>query len=313
MATLIVDLHCMCLFVPDESTGSVHVLMPAMHGPGEHAHDDHHAPAPPAPGPEDGDKHEHEHPGGPVAKEGEGGNATGGGPAASDANGKAPEKHVVRMLHRSFTAQPQGRPMEGWGLIVDDGRGPARLEVAPAAPGVAKTEVPDLTAICKKVVDPALVSSLHPQGVVSRVTFRAGEVSEVRSNGFEWTLDNQKDRVLAHAVTWVIHNVPDQLTWVRLNGPAGPPPILSLRELAPEANDVYRIAIHHETERTLPGAKGPGLAADDIQHHFAAFYAALGMAPPSATNPQEAHLLPVLEGKGGGSILCRSAQARMTL
>lgn len=261
MATLILDFHCMCLFVPDPETGSVHVVMPPMHG---------------------GHPHEHE---------------TG----APD-----PDKHVVRMLHPSF-GQRKGRPMEGWALILDDGSGPAALDLSiPSEP-----EIPDLSELSGRSVAPSLVYGLKPQGVVSRVTLRAGRLDDTDSEGFEWTLGGIENRVLANRVTWRIPNVPDQLTWVRI-GAAGPPPIVSLRELTPVEADTYRIAIHHETESTLPHEDGTGLDPAVARRHFAAFYAALGMTPPQEGTPEGDKLLPRLEGGGSASVMCRSAQASLS-
>lgn len=269
MATLIVHLHCMCLFVPDPGTGSVHVLMPGMHGPG---HD-----------------HGHDH-----------------GLGAA----RVPEKHVVRMLHRTFTDHPQGRPMEGWSLVLG-GRGPAGLELNP--PDVVGAELPDLTALTQKTVDPSLLTSTAPDGVVSRVTFRAGSVTDRESNPFTWTLGGRKGLVLANVVTWAIPNIGDELEWVPIGTPTSRPPILSLRELAPEAGDVYRISIHHETERTLPGSGGGRLSVNEMKVHFATFYRLLGMAPPSRRSKEGKFLLPDREGHGGGGVMCMSAMAHLTL
>lgn len=326
MPTLIVDLHCMCLFVPDPETGSMHVLMPdTPEHSGDHPdHSDH-----PDHGDGGGEEDAHDD-ASPDASRGEaapldapGRSATGhpvgsdGGPDVDpdcvdlhpDHTHAHPEPHVVRMLHRSFAGQPTGRPMEGWALVLDNGRGPARLDVAVPGSTPADGEVPDLTTICGQPVKPELLTSLRPKGILSRITFRAGEVNEIRPK-FEWCLGG-KVRFLAHTVTWVIPNVPDQLTWIRLNA-TRPPPILSLRELAPEANDVFRISIHHETERTLPHGNGETLTPKEVRQHFALYYPPLGVPLPDENNPDERFLLPFLQGHGAGSVLCRTAQARLT-
>jgi hypothetical protein len=321
MPTLIVELHCMCLFVPDPETGSMHVLMPA---PPEHAADDGSGGSDENDGRDDAAHRSRgkEAPGRTTQDRSDNSTDDSGGDSDDDSNGDSngdsdhdsvdhgPEPHVVRMLHRSFTGQPKGRPMEGWALVVDNGRGSARLDVAVPGTTVADGEVPDLTTICGHPVNAALLTSLRPKGILSRITFRAGEVSEIRSK-FEWDLGD-KVRVLSHEVTWVIHNVPDQLTWVRLNA-TQPPPILSLRELAPEANDVFRISIHHETERTLPPGNGETLKPQEVRQHFAAFYPALGVHPPDENNPSEKRLLPFLRDEGAGTVLCKTALGRLTV
>lgn len=265
MATLIVDLHCMCLFVPDKDTNSVHVLMPAMHGPG-HAHH------------------------------------TGAG--------QVPEKHVARMLHRSFLGQQQGISMEGWSLVLD---GPgASLQLNPSP--LLGAGLPDLTDITGKVVPGTLVSSPDP-AVISRVTFRGGAAIERYSDTFRWDIGGSTNRFLANRVTWVIPNVPDQLQWTSL-GATGNPPIAALSQLDPEAGDLYRISIHHETERTLPGGPGPLLDDTEMRQHFAAFYGLLGITPlPDEADPQYKRWFPKRRGGrgGGGGVMCRSAMARLTV
>lgn len=252
MPTLIVDFHCMCLFVPDATNNAMHVLMPSM--PGHHA-------------------------------------------------------HVVRMVHRSFTGQPEGRPMEGWSLDLT-GQGPVDLDLNPA--GMSGPELPDLTKITGNTVDPALVSSTTPAGVVSRVTFRAGRAGERGTDPFRWRLGGVSDRILANTATWVIPGVADDLNWVSL-GATVTEPILRLSQVWPEADNVYRIGIHHETPQTLPGGGGPLLAVGDMRKHFAHFYELLGMAPPSWANLADRPLLPNKQGGGGGGgVMCKKAMAQLT-
>jgi hypothetical protein len=254
MATLIVDFHCMCLFVPDAANNAMHVLMPSMQG-----HD----------------------------------------------------PHVVRMRHRSFAGQPDGRPMEGWSLDVA-GAGATDLDLNTAS--TSAPEIPDLTTISGKTVDQASVSSMTPAGVVSRVTFRAGRAGERDTDQFLWRLGGISNRILANTASWVIPGVPDELKWDSL-GATVPKPILRLSELSPEADDLFRISIHHETPGTLPGRNGALLTASQLRHHFAVFYGLLGMTPlPSPSIAQDRPLLPIRQtGGGGGGVKCKNAMARLTL
>jgi hypothetical protein len=319
MATLIVELHCMCLFVPEEATGSMHVLMPEMHGHAGHPGPGTPSGGEPAPGESSPQEHPHHHaethhagPGdGPGAVPEE--SAGGGAPAA-------PEKHVVRMLHRSFTGQPQGRPMEGWALILDDGRGQARLDLLPPGKNPEDGSVVDVSALSGEIVDPLLLASLLPRGITSRVTFRAGGCVALEAD-MRWAIGGGEPRRLAREVIWKIENVPDQLTWVRL-GATLPPPILSLRELEAEENGEYRIAIHHETERTLPHGTEVSLTPAEVRQHFTAFYTALGKDVVGGKNPSTEGsnpLLPYTEdevqgeanGEGGGGVMCLTAAARI--
>jgi len=285
MPTLIVDLHCMCLFVPDKDMKSVHVLMPAMHGPG-HAHHGH------------------------AGSTGKTDRDSSGRASAGKATAHVPEKHVVRMLHRSFTKQPQGRPMEGWSLVLRGGA-PANLDLN--APLHAEAVLPDLTPIARRRVPGSLVYSSAPKGVISRVTFEGGAVIARHPDPLQWDLGGLTNRVLANQVSWVIPNVPEKLEWDRL-GAIGDPPIESLRQIDAEAHDLYRIGIHHETEKTLPGGGGGPLSIKEMREHFAAYYGLLGVNPlPAETDPKKKKWFPEDQsGGGGGGVKCISAMAQLS-
>jgi hypothetical protein len=289
MPTLIVDFHCMCLWVPDPQNGLAHVLMPAMYGP-RHAH---HGKGKHGSAGQDGTGHP------------SGAHGSAGGGAA-----RVAEKHVVRMRHRSFN-EPQGlRPMEGWALVLDGGA-PANLELSSSP--LSEAVLPDLTTIANKAVSGSLVSGRNPDGVISRVTFRGGAATMHHPDPVQWDLGGLTNRILANRVTWVIPNVKEELHWDRLDA-TGDPPLASLGQIEAEARDLYRISIHHETERTLPGGGGL-LSVEDMREHFAAYYGLLGVDPlPAPTDAKFKDWFPEdVDGGGGGGVQCISATARLTL
>lgn len=303
MATLVVDLHCMCLFVPGEKF--VHVLMPDMSGGRHGGHDAHHGEQGHQTAEENRARHEHGGTPGYAAEESEAGRGSPGG----NGTRMPPDKHVVSMWYRSAAGTWEEKSMERWELILN-GQGPANLRLNDGTP--LEPELPDLTIVSEgRVVDSSLITSTCPKGVISRVTLQAGAVSQRHSDPYKWKLGGKKDRNLANAITWVIPDAPDELTWVSL-GATGSTLPQSLRELKPEANDLYRISIRHETPRTTGDEQG--LTADEIKHHFAAYYGLLGMDPlPHPGDPRYDHYFPKINDGRSGSVLCRSSMARLTV
>jgi hypothetical protein len=191
--------------------------------------------------------------------------------------------HEVRIRHRSFTKnedeKKEGRLMEGLELVLR-GRGAADTALTPSQPSDPQGELPDLSKIAgSKPVDPVLLTSLNPSGVVSRVTLLSGKVGEIRAHGKTWHLGG-KDRVLAFQVTWTIDDVHEELEWHPLHDSGATVPLASLRDLTPEDGTYdYRIEIHHVLKGTL--ITPSTLTAEQVRHHFEAFYTPLDVANPT--------------------------------
>lgn len=217
------------------------------------------------------------------------------------------EQHVVRMLHPSFVGQPEGRPMEGWALVLDDERSPANTSLS--VPGF--TPLPNLTTLSGGARVPRLLTTdLHPQGITARVTFRSGRVTATKDDPVGWTFDGKQPEVrLPHRLTWTLDDVPDQLTWTRLGGGSSTPnpPIRSLRELTPEAPGTYRILIEHAAASTV--GRGPSLRYEEARSHFSALYAPLGIAHIHPGSPEDMRLLPSTDDEAGRPVLCKLGEA----
>lgn len=273
MATLIVTFHCMCLFVPDEDGKAMHVLMPGIHG----SH----------------------------------GAGARGAAHRAGARGAAQragaEEHVVRMLHRSFKDEPQGRPMDGLSLVVK-GTDALNLDLNPA--GATGPELPDLTTISGNRVNPKLITDKNPELLAARVSFLTGRATEKNSDPYHYSFGGKAEGLLANAVTWVIRGVDDELDWIPIDDTAKPP-IQKLSELDPEVDGIYKINIHHETKRTLPGGGGPLLSNREMQLHFAMYYVLLGLPAPAPGSALGKLYLPQGPKGGGGGVQCESAMARL--
>lgn len=239
MAGLEIEFNCMCLFVPDEDAGTVHVLMPATD------HHPHHG----------GNDHQDGH-----------------------AQGSAIPKHVVKMLHPSFTGQKKGRPMEGWALALGAQPGSATTRIAPPDPSQNGAKVVDLTDLTGgRRIERRLVEDVVTPEVASRVTLHAGKVTSVDAEAI-WRFKGQ-NILMAHQVTWKIEELPEDLRWIRL-GAGGNPPLASLSELAPESDGSFRLRIFHVTEDALPPTGVGALNPVQVGRHFGVFYRLLGITDP---------------------------------
>jgi hypothetical protein len=190
-------------------------------------------------------------------------------------------RHEVRLRHSSFKGKEkkEGRLMEGLELVLR-GRGKAHTDLIPSTPSDPQGELPNLSTIAgSKPVDPALLTSTKPSGVVSRITLLSGKVGEIRAHGKKWKLGG-KDRVLAFQVTWTIDDV-GELEWHPLHDSGAVAPLASLRDLKPEPGtaDVYKLEIHHVEAGTLTNPSKV-LTAQGVRHHFGAFYTPLRVTRP---------------------------------
>jgi hypothetical protein len=258
MATLEIEFNCMCVFVPDPATQSIHVLMPST-----------------------------EHP-------------------LSGCQHGGPERHVVRMLHDSFTGTfPKGLSLEGWGLELDGLGGPADTSLQPTRPQpvpppVPPTEIVDLSVLTgNRQLPRRLVEDGPDPEVNARITLRSGRISTAYSEA-EWIFQGRSVR-MAFRVVWEMDVDPDQeLRWLPLQ-PTSPPPIRKLSELG---SGPYRFAVYHVPDRALPpdpadaGRLTPALVKD----HFRALYVLFGIG-----NPGEDLLPQPLPGIGNAH--CGSSQA----
>ena len=259
MATLQIEFNCLCLFVPDEETDTVHVLMPATKNHADDAEVNGAA----------GDGHEHGHDGAKPAA-----NADDEVPAGAK---KHAPPHAVRLQHPSFANEDQGLlPIEGWALELGPAGGKADL-----AKLQAEKQIADLTALTAengapgKMVDRALLN--QPGGaVLSRVTLRGGRLHSVDSKAV-FSLGGQLTQ-LAHKVVWEMEGVA-RLEWRRLGGDGvsvqpidqlGPP----TQTLNPESDkrQGYLLKVWHVTEDSLPPNELAKVPPEELQHHFRAFY-----------------------------------------
>lgn len=266
MATLELEFNCLCLFVPDPNDEVVHVLMPGTDGHPDD-HDDGHA----------------EH-----------------------------GKHVVRMLHRSFKGDEKlrGRPLEGWALTLGpETPSPSAVRtLGPKVPSAGRTppsktapasrtlvshgdrdsegELPDLSDITGRTVDPALLGLNPGSRVAARITLRTGRATRLAYES-TWRIENDathitRDIRIAHQVTWRMEHVDPTLIWSRLSGRSNGDyaPLESLNALEPEDDLSYRLRIFHVTEDALP-PRGGILKPAEMRQHYRAFYSLLGENHPA--------------------------------
>lgn len=317
MATLEIDFHCLCMFVPDPDNKTVHVLMPASH---HHDHGRHHdrggVAGEDAGGGVTGNERREEEGGfgataldespaqGARQRAGAGGEGdffddpqAGGddpvafglvqapGPAGGNPAGAASRKHVVRIM--DATRPGRGTPMEGWMLVLGDKPGEAATDLPSAPNGPELVNVSELSG---RPVPRALIvdddeaeAEAEVKGVASRVVLRAGRVVDAEAEA-KWDIGGREAVDMVSMLTWRIDDFQGGLKWVR-RGAAGDPP-LSLEDLGPE-NGVFRIAIFHVTENALPPQRG-NLPAAEVKLHYKLFYEMLGHANPTdAQLPKE--------------------------
>jgi hypothetical protein len=186
------------------------------------------------------------------------------------------QRHVVRVLHRSFVPN-RGRSMEGWALDLRGDPVPPERP-APSDGAGPMAEIPDLTAVSKQKVQRRLVADWSlPDEVAARVTLRGGRMMNPEGEGTRWML-NDKPMELAHKVVWRMENVSEALTWIDLGGNHGPP-IRSLSELDPESADTYRLSLYHVSEHALPPTPDGQLSEKEVRDHFAMYYRLLRVEP----------------------------------
>ncbi|HYH82132.1 MAG TPA: hypothetical protein VEX86_20155 [Longimicrobium sp.] len=219
------------------------------------------------------------------------------------------DHHVVRLIHPSFGAEPQGRSMIGWALALGPAQGAADVSLRPAGGNGA---IADLSAAAGSAVERGLVERPDAR-IASRVTLRAGRIVQARAER-TWMLDG-REVSMAHRVVWEMENVSETepLPWRSL-GAAGPPPLGALNELAPEASlageRVYRLRVFHTTPGALPPNDRRGtLDPATLARHFAHYYTLVGIPHPAS------HLLPALveesrraaAGRGAASLAALGA------
>jgi hypothetical protein len=258
MATLEIDFHCLCLFVPEPDNKTVHVLMPAS----EHRLGG---------GGVSGLKQ-----GGP-ADDGEDGAVTGSlaaqaGGSAGGAGGAGPAHtpHVVRIM--DATRPGAGRKMEGWMLELGPKKGSADTDLSSIDSAGAK--LADLTQLSGFTASPLLIDDTVDPQVVSRVVLRAGKAKDA-VGAHKWDIGDEIVR-LATRVTWRIENFEGDLIWTPW-GASGRPPLM-LGDVKP-TDGVFRIAIFHTLARALPPNSGT-IPGDEVGEHFKHFYKAIGHANP---------------------------------
>ncbi|HLL84177.1 MAG TPA: hypothetical protein VK420_16050 [Longimicrobium sp.] len=192
------------------------------------------------------------------------------GRSEGHAGGGTVPKHVVRILHPSLP--PKGIPMEDWELVLGGSAGanaPAPATQQRTQPG----ELANITRVSKLKVSKDLIDTKAHDRVVSRVTLRAGAMTELLSE-VDWYFDEDV-RPLAYEAIWRIEGVkPKDVTWNPLRG-GTTPPVPSLTELE-EENGVIRIRLFHVLESALPPKDNGTLDEAEIRRHFHVFYHMLG-------------------------------------
>lgn len=275
MPTLELEFNCLFLFAYDKKAESVHVLMPATGNHGPSGHEDH-------------SHHE-----------------------GSDHPGAAVHRHVVRLMHRSFTEPHNRRDMEGWALVLGNEAESADTSITPVPPPSTGEEVVDLTDVTGgALIDRDLVQDqVHPK-IVSRVTLHRGKVTKLDAEA-TWKI-KKRDVFMAYRVAWRIENVPEKLTWIRL-GASGNEPLASLADiehdsLGPNGEKVYRLTLYHTTNEALPpNDRGP-LDPKQVRHHFRAFYTLFGITIPDDDDDR----LPQIDKSAFiGKVNCGTAKAEL--
>lgn len=234
-------------------------------------------------------------------------------PAMNGHDGHADhDKHVVRMLHRSFKGDEKlfGRPMEGLALELGPDPANARTQLTPPPGAPVGGALPHLGEAVQRATGapgPATVSPQfvgpNPGGrVAARVTLRAGEVIRLASEA-EWVIEGVSV-ALAHRVTWRVPGLDPSanLSWTGLNGnPNTAPPLRRLDELEPEDDLSYTLRIFNVTANAFPLSFGK-LAPEVMRQHFRAFYPLLGVDDPDDS------LLPQITGVHINQVNCGGGQ-----
>jgi hypothetical protein len=208
------------------------------------------------------------------------------------------DKHVVRMFHKDINEEKDGkseretgRSIEGWALVLGQGKSSANLTLKPEEQG-SEAEIPDLDELFGATLDRALIADAPNDKVAARITLRAGKVTGLFSErNFKL---GERTIALAHRVIWTMNGVPHELDWRRLHATEPDVPLASLESLTAEDDDEggYRLEIHAVTENALPPGKAPTLSAADIKRHYAMVLSLLDIQEPGD------EMLPEITGPG---------------
>lgn len=210
-------------------------------------------------------------------------------------------KHVVRMFHKDFKKpgeDKKGRSMEGWALVLGEGKSNASLTLKPATTNAFNAEIANITSLSGGKVPAALVADGPNGKVAARITLRGGKITNMVSEAkFKF---GTKVVSLAHQVTWQIQGIPHKLDWRRLNAPATEQaPLATLADLSTETNFGYLIRVYHVMEKSLPpGTPGSLLTPAEVKEHFAMLYPLVGIDDP------DNKLLPEIAGQGTDGAHC---------
>jgi hypothetical protein len=286
MATLEIDLNCMCLFVPDPhagtNTGTVHVLMPQTCCNGEDRH-------------------------------------------VLRMRYRDREANVVMRPMEGWALVLGTQPGEARTTLDPKSAARSNGEEREEGEVAKIVDLTALTAHAEsgrgRAVSRSLLEGAHA-AVVSRISFHAGEVISVAAQNDGWIL-GEESVIMAHKVTWRIEDASmdflEGQVWINLNS-TEPPPLDSLRMVKPHrvnGKEVFRLSVHHVTEkvlRTKNGASrrrvpGFGLNPEEIQRHFRMFYKLLDIRDP------DEELLPKLpdqDASGGApEYACKVGQASL--
>jgi hypothetical protein len=271
MPKLELQFNCLCLFVPDDAAGVVHVLMPGSNGHDGHAGHEKH-----------------------VVRmlhhsfEGQ-----------EKLTGRCMEGWALTLGPRHASADTSLLPKSD----ADHDR------VRPVSGADHGAVLPDLSELTRDGrVRRALLGKEPENRVAARITLRSGGITRMASEA-TWEMGG-RDFALAHQVTWTM-DIDDELKWEGLDDKPDdhPKPLRKLEELEPEddgkpEDDVlYRLRIFHVTEDALP-PRGGTLHPAVMRAHYRSFYALLG------DNDPDDKLLPRMKSTAVVEVNCGAGSAR---